>query len=123
MKIDFESGIPIYLQIADQIEDAVLSGIFPEDTQVPSTTELSTLYKINPATVLKGVTLLAGNGVLYKRRGVGMFVCAGAKEKIQARRKQSFFENYVASLLSEAEKLGISPDEVISMIKEGAEND
>ena len=45
MKIDFESGIPIYLQIADQIEDAVLSGIFPEDTQVPSTTELSTLYR------------------------------------------------------------------------------
>ena len=120
MKIDFESGIPIYLQIADQIEDSILSGMFPEDMQIPSTTEISTLYKINPATVLKGMTILVDGGILYKRRGIGMFVHGGAKEKIRAKRRRSFFDDYVCALLAEAKKLEISPDEVIRMITEGA---
>lgn len=120
MKLDFENGIPIYLQIADQIEDSILSGVFPEDTQVPSTTEISTLYKINPATVLKGMTLLVDDGILYKRRGVGMFVREGAKEKIRAKRRRAFFDDYVCALLAEAKKLEITPDEIIRMITEGA---
>ena len=120
MKLDFENGIPIYLQIADQIEDSILSGVFPEDTQVPSTTEISTLYKINPATVLKGMTLLVDGGILYKRRGVGMFVREGAKEKIRAKRRRAFFDDYVCALLAEAKKLEITPDEIIRMITEGA---
>ncbi len=90
MKIDFESGIPIYLQIADQIEDSILSGMFPEDTQIPSTTEISTLYKINPATVLKGMTLLVDGGILYKRRGIGMFV-HGVRRKKSARSEDGLF--------------------------------
>lgn len=120
MKLDFDNGTPIYLQIADQIEDSILSGMFPEDTQVPSTTEISTLYKINPATVLKGMTLLVDGGILYKRRGVGMFVKEGARESIRAKRRQSFFTDYINALLAEAAKLEITPDEVIRMIQEGA---
>ncbi|MEA5003311.1 MAG: GntR family transcriptional regulator [Christensenella sp.] len=120
MKIDFESDTPIYLQISAQIEDSILSGAFDEETQVPSTTEISTLYHINPATVLKGMTLLVDSGILYKKRGVGMFVTKGAAQAIRKERQQSFYEDYVLSLLSEAEKLGISPDELISMITKGA---
>lgn len=120
MKLNFENGIPIYLQIADQIEDSILLGVFREDTQVPSTTEISTLYKINPATVLKGMTLLVDGGILYKRRGVGMFVREGAKEKIRAKRRRAFFDDYVCALLAEAKKLEITPDEIIRMITEGA---
>ena len=121
MKINFENGVPIYLQIAGQIEDSILSGAFPEDSQVPSTTEISTLYKINPATVLKGITLLADGGILYKKRGVGMFVREGAMEKIREKRKQAFFEDYIESLLAEAKKLGISSEELVRMITEGAD--
>ena len=78
MTFDFDSEVPIYLQDAEEIQDAILCGAYPEDTQVPSTTEISVTYKINPATVLKGMTLLTEEGVLYKKRGVGMFVSPGA---------------------------------------------
>ena len=74
MQFNFESDTPIYMQVAEQIKDAILSGAFLEETQVPSTTEISVTYKINPATVLKGMTLLTDAGILYKKRGVGMFV-------------------------------------------------
>ena len=72
MQFNFESDTPIYMQVAEQIKDAILSGAFLEETQVPSTTEISVTYKINPATVLKGMTLLPDAGILYKKRGVGM---------------------------------------------------
>lgn len=121
MKIDFESDIPIYLQIAAQIEDSVLDGAFAEETQVPSTTEISTLYRINPATVLKGMTLLVDGGILYKKRGVGMFVKQGAARAIRDKRQQSFYEDYILSLLSEAKKLGIGTEELIGMITKGAQ--
>ena len=58
MTINFESGKPIYIQVAEEIENGVLSGAFAEETQVPSTTEISVSYKINPATVLKGMNIL-----------------------------------------------------------------
>ena len=120
MKIDFESETPIYLQISAQIEDSILSGAFGEETQVPSTTEISTLYHINPATVLKGMALLVDGGILYKKRGVGMFVKQGAAQAIRKKRQQSFYEDFVLSLLNDAEKLGISPEELIDMIAKGA---
>ncbi len=120
MNIDFESEIPIYLQIAAQIEDAVLAGAFAEETQVPSTTEISTIYKINPATVLKGMTLLVDDGILYKKRGVGMFVKQGAVEKIREKRQKSFYDDYILRVLDEANKLGINTDELIRMIAEEA---
>ncbi len=120
MKIDFESDTPIYLQISAQIEDAILSGAFGEETQVPSTTEISTLYHINPATVLKGMTLLVDDGILYKKRGIGMFVAQGAAQTILKKRQESFYEDYILRLLSEAQKLSISPQELIVMITKGA---
>jgi len=120
MYIDFESEIPIYIQIAGQIEDSILSGAFAEAAQVPSTTEISTLYKINPATVLKGITILTNHGILYKKRGVGMFVKEGAVEKIRRKRKQSFYDDYIVKLLEEAGKLGISEGEIVDMVTKGA---
>ena len=78
MQIDFSADVPIFMQIAEQIESAILSGALEEGAQAPSTTEISVRYKINPATALKGVTKLADDGVLYKKRGLGMFVSDGA---------------------------------------------
>ena len=119
MRIDFDSETPIYIQIAEEIEDAVLSGAFPEESQVPSTTEISTTYRINPATVLKGMALLTDEGVLYKKRGLGMFVRAGAPEQIREKRRRMFYETYIVSLLEEAGKLGIDKEELIRLIESG----
>lgn len=124
VRIDFQSEAPIYLQIAEGIEDAILSGAFPEETQVPSTTEISVSYKINPATVLKGVTLLTEAGVLYKKRGVGMFVSKGAAKQVLQKRRRLFYDGYVVRLLEEAQKLGIGKQELITMIdSEGKTNE
>ena len=119
MTFDFDSEVPIYLQVAEEIQDAILCGAFPEDTQVPSTTEISVTYKINPATVLKGMTLLTEDGVLYKKRGVGMFVSPGAAGQIRQKRRRQFYETYIVKLINEAEKLDISQGEILQMIRSG----
>ena len=118
MKINFDSDVPIYIQIAEEIEDAILTGSFPEETQVPSTTEISVAYKINPATVLKGMTMLVDQGILYKKRGIGMFVCKGAVKVISKKRREGFYQSFVVKLLDEASKLGIGREELIEMIRE-----
>ena len=108
----------IYLQIGDMIETDILRGILLEEEQVPSTNELAKLYTINPATAAKGVNLLVDGGILYKRRGIGMFVAKGAREKILAHRKAEFAEKHIAPLLAEARSLGISREELLTMIGE-----
>ena len=118
MQFNFESDTPIYIQVAEQIKDAILSGAFPEETQIPSTTEVSVTYKINPAPALRGVTLLVDAGILYKKRGVGIFVQKGAAEKILNQRKDAFYNGYIIRLLEEAKKLHISRQEIIRMIEE-----
>ena len=123
MILSFEDEKPIYLQLAEGIEDAIISGAFPEDTQIPSTTEISLQYKINPATALKGINLLVDHNIIYKKRGVGMFVATGAVEKLLEKRKVSFYESYIMSLIEEANKLQISKKEIVSMIERGMENE
>ncbi|MEG0691986.1 MAG: GntR family transcriptional regulator [Oscillospiraceae bacterium] len=123
MNINFESEKPIYIQIAEEIEDAILSGAFAEQTQVPSTTEISMTYKINPATVLKGINILVDSNILYKKRGLGMFVQEGATELIQNKRKQAFFDGYIVNLISEATKLKMEKQDIISLIERGFQNE
>ncbi len=119
MNLDYQSEKPIYLQIAQEIEDAVFTGAFLEETQIPSTTELSMALKINPATVLKGMNLLVEEGILYKRRGLGMFVCQGAAKKVKQKRQNEFYQNYVENLLQEAKKLHLKKEELIALIERG----
>ena len=121
MLTNFDEDKPIYLQIAESIEDAILSGAFEEESQVPSTTEISVKFKINPATALKGVNVLVENDILYKKRGLGMFVKQGAVEKIRNQRKLVFYNRYVEALLAEAQKLGLTREEVVTMIERGFE--
>ena len=116
MQLDFGSDRPIFLQIAENIEDAILSGAFSEDGQIPSITEFSVNYKINPATANKGINLLVDRGIVYKRRGVGMFVSKGAIDILRAERREQFFENYIENLVQEARRLGISAEKISEMI-------
>ena len=89
-----------------------------EEEQVPSTTELSRLYNINPATVLKGMNILVDKNILYKKRGLGMFVNSGAKNTIKLLRKESFKNKVIKNLIEEANKLEINKNELLEMIKE-----
>ncbi|HBN96510.1 MAG TPA: GntR family transcriptional regulator [Firmicutes bacterium] len=123
MIVNFDSGQPIYIQLAEAIEDDILKGIMQEETQVPSTTEISVALKINPATARKGVNMLVDEGILYKRRGVGMFVSVGAREKVMRKRRAEFYESFVVTLLDEAEKLNISQEELVEMIERGLPNE
>ena len=121
MKFTFTGDKPIYLEIAEQLEDAIFVGIYPEETQIPSTTELSVSLQINPATVLKGMNMLVDNGIIYKKRGLGMFVCTGAISKIRKKRQKNFYNAYIYPLLSEAEKLNLSKQDIIKLIEEEKE--
>lgn len=117
MVIEFTKDVPIYIQIAQAIEDNIIKDIYKEDEMIPSTTEISVKYKINPATVGKGFNILVDEGIIYKKRGVGMFVSTGSKELLMDKRKERFFTDYVVTLLDEAKKLNISTEDIIKMIK------
>jgi GntR family transcriptional regulator len=121
--IDETSSTPIFLQIAQGIEDAILSGAFPEESRIPSITEFSVNFRINPATALKGVSLLCDEEILYKKRGLGMFVCSGAVEKLRAKRRRQFYDGYVLPLCKEAKRLEIEKDGLISLIERGYEDE
>lgn len=111
----------IYLQIKEMVENDILRDILLEEERVPSTNELAKLYAINPATAGKGINLLVDEEILYKKRGIGMFVAAGAKQKIMAKRKERFYSDYLRSLLAEAKSLGITKQELIAMIQQPEE--
>ncbi|MGN0622645.1 MAG: GntR family transcriptional regulator [Oscillospiraceae bacterium] len=119
MELRFESEKPIYIQLADWIADNIISGQIKEEEQIPSTTEISVTYKVNPATALKGVNLLVEKGVIYKKRGLGMFVSKGAVELLRKERQSDFFDSYVVKMLDEAKKLGLTKEEILSMIERG----
>ncbi|WP_070000532.1 GntR family transcriptional regulator [Cellulosilyticum sp. I15G10I2] len=121
MKYILNDEEPIYIQIARGIEDEILQGGILEETQIPSTNEFSRIYQINPATVLKGINLLVDRSILYKKRGIGMFVGTGAMEAIKEARKESFKQVVIANLFQEAKKLGISKQDLIEMIQNSKE--
>jgi len=108
---------PIFLQIAEAVENDILGGALAEEAQAPSTNEFASFYRINPATAGKGINLLVDEGILYKKRGIGMFVAPGARERIAASRRERFEEEYLRPLIAEAEKLGVTHAQLVSMIQ------
>ena len=122
MKLDSgDNTKPLYMQIAESIEDDILRGSLEEEEQSYSTNQISKTYRINPATAAKGLNLLVDDGILYKKRGLGMFVSTGAKNEIRVKRRLRFFDDYVLKVLLEAKKLAISKEEIIKMIDESGE--
>nr|WP_204314719.1 GntR family transcriptional regulator [Bifidobacterium aerophilum] len=109
----------MFRQVADQLNEAIIAGTYREGDQVPSTTEISSAYRINPATVLKGMNLLVEQGLLEKRRGLGMFVTPGAAERAKAAKREEFLTEQVARFVAEAKRLGITADELADIVKKG----
>ncbi len=115
------SDQPIFQQVAEQIENAIIDGSLAEDAQVPSSNELAMFHRINPATAAKGLNTLVADGTVYKRRGIGMFVSPGAREKLRFRRREDYVARYLQPAVDEARKLGISAGDIARLITELAQ--
>jgi DNA-binding transcriptional regulator YhcF (GntR family) len=108
---------PVFLQIMEIIEGDIMRGVYEADDMIISTTQISKVYAVNPTTAVKAIGKLADAGILYKKRGIGMCVASGAREKITERRRDAFYNKTIVTLINEAETLGISMDELIRAIK------
>ena len=117
-----DEGTPLFVQVAAQLADDIVDGQLAEGDRVPSTNELAAFYRINPATAAKGINTLVDEGVLEKRRGIGMFVAAGAREQLLAERRKLFAEQYVGPMVAEASRLGIDSDTLVSLVREAGVN-
>ncbi len=120
MTVIVSDGRPIFVQIAERVENDIIDGALAEESQVPSTNEFAAFYRINPATALKGVNLLVDDGVLYKRRGIGIFVASGARAALISTRRNRFAREYLRPLLAEAATLGISPAQLGDLLRDEA---
>ena len=115
-----DEGRALFLQIAESVEDSIVGGTLAEQERAPSTNELAAFYRINPATAAKGVNMLVEKGILYKRRGIGMFVAAGARAQLLAERRAAFAERFIAPLLAEARKLDLDAADLTALLREHA---
>ncbi len=113
----FDDRSPIYQQIADGIKNDIVSGVLKEEEQVMSTNQYATFYRINPATAAKGFQLLTDEGILYKKRGIGMFVSSQAREKLMGERRERFFEEVVDKMAAEAKQIGIPVAEIVKRLE------
>lgn len=111
-----DSNIPIYLQISQFIENEIINNRLAKNDKVPSTNEFSKSMNVNPATAGKGLNELVVQGILYKKRGLGMFVTEEAKKIILNKRKNYFMKELLPDFIIEAKQLGISKEELINMI-------
>jgi DNA-binding transcriptional regulator YhcF (GntR family) len=117
-----DEGTPLFAQIAERLAEEIADGGLAEGERVPSMNELAAFYRINPATAAKGLNLLADDGLLEKRRGIGMFVASGARKQLLAQRRDRFAGRYVEPLLTEAARLGIGTDELVALVRESAQS-
>ena len=118
-----DEGTPLFVQIAGPLADDIADGSLAEGARAPSSNELAAFHRINPATAAKGLAMLLDEGMLEKRRGVGMFVVAGARKKLLARRRGDFVEQFLAPLLTEARRLGIDDDALVALIHQHRSDD
>ena len=118
MELNSVEGKPIYVQIAEWLEEEILRGHIKEHEKIYSQYQLAEMFNINPATAAKGINILADQGILYKKRGLGMFLSPEAKEKIRDKRKNHTLKRLVEEVVVEARLLGVSEAELLSMIRD-----
>ncbi len=103
---------PIYLQLADRIRQQIVEGHLAEGEQVMSTTQYAQTLRINPATAAKAFAELTAEGVIYKKRGIGMFVAEGARELLLGARRENYFQEVLLPALEEGRRIGIAPQKL-----------
>jgi GntR family transcriptional regulator len=117
---ELSDGAPIFSQVAERLAEEIAAGLLAEGERVPSTNELAAFYRINPATAAKGINVLIDDGFLEKRRGIGMFVADGARERLLDRRRRDFTRRYVEPMLAEADRLGIDVGALVSIVEDSS---
>lgn len=114
---------PIFIQIKEKLKDDILSGVYEVDELIISTNQIAKLFSVNPATAVKSVSMLQDEGIVYKKRGIGMCVEAHAKEKILKERTEQFFDQVITQTIQEAKKIGITKQQLIHVIMEDKDYD
>lgn len=112
-----DDGGPIFAQIAAELADQIADGTVGEGERVASSNELAAFYRVNPATAARSLTVLSDEGLVEKRRGIGMFVAQGARERLVRVRRQQFAERYVRPMTVEAARLGVGQEELLDLVR------
>lgn len=115
--MNFSNDKAIYVQIADRLMDEILAGKYGDDERIPSVREYAVLLEVNANTTVKAYDLLATDGIIYNKRGLGYFVSSGAKEQIKKSRKQTFMEQTLPELARQMSLLEISIEEIVATLK------
>jgi GntR family transcriptional regulator len=115
-----DEDTPLFAQVARRLAEEIAAGGLAEGERVPSSNEMATYYRINPATAAKGISMLADEGLLEKRRGIGMFVAAGARQQLLEQRRKQFTERHIEPMIAEASRLGIDIDELTELIRKAS---
>jgi len=113
----FDDQLPIYIQMRQEIEKAIIKGLIKEDEMIPSTRLLSQTYQINQKTAVNALSDLINEQILYKRRGIGIFVSPGSRKKLRERKKKEFREEELISIVLKGKELGIKKEEILKAIE------
>ncbi|WP_430708751.1 GntR family transcriptional regulator [Paenalkalicoccus suaedae] len=116
---------PIYIQIAEWLEGQIMSEELVEEGKMYSQYQLADMFTVNPATAGKGLSLLLDQGILFKKRGLGMFISIGAKELIIQKRRTEVLPQKMKEVIRDAKSLHVTEEELIDMLRKefrGAES-
>ena len=113
---EFNNQKPLYIQLIAIIEEAILNDVLKSDEAIPSIRVLAKDYRLNPLTVTNAIDNLVDGGILYKKRGIGMFVSDNAKNMIKEQQFDSFKTNELVSTIERAKLLGVSKQETESIV-------
>ena len=124
MQIQWDDSQPIYLQLRDRVQNMILEGNLVEGEALPSVRTVSAEYQLNPITVSKAYQLLVDDQLAVKKRGLGMFVVDGAKEKLLQQEREVFLTTELPTLLRKLKRLHITKEELLEALDKGeSEND
>jgi len=115
--MDFNKEKPIFIQIAEAIEDKILQNEWNHEERIPSVRDTAVLFKVNPNTVMRSYNLLQENNLIDNKRGIGYFLMPDARQNLINLRKKSFLENAIPELIKSLKQLDISVSELITNLK------
>ena len=114
---------PIYRQLRDRVVKMILEGALGDGDALPSVRNVAAEYRLNPLTVLKGYQELVDEGLVEKKRGRGMFVTSGARQRLLRDERERFIETEWPQVLATVERLGLDIASLVAKTKPTDEGD
>ena len=112
MDSEWNDSQPIYRQLRDRVVALILEGLLREGDPVPSVRNVAAEYRVNPLTVLKGYQSLVDEQVIEKRRGLGLFVNIGARDRLLLAERQKFLSDQWPQIAGIIQRLGLTPQDL-----------